>query len=169
MGEQSRKGLRLDRGTGSLLLSIATIWNCFGYPAWILAQSTTGQHVQEQPCPAALHVKAEKEAEDIHSWSDLFRYYRAYKHCGFNADAAEEVSESIARLLVDHGNTLNEGAKLARKNRGFREYLLGGVNATLDRKDLEIIRAKSKNCTTVASSFCAEILERASTALEEQK
>lgn len=57
----------------------------------------------------------------------------------------------------------------AKQDGAFREYLLGGINATVSGKDLEMIRARCENCPAAVASFCGELRERANSALEEQR
>ncbi len=169
---RNRQRRSIEHGIGRtvwLFFGIAAVLCCGGSSASVLAQSTARQGVQDRACSDAVHLQAEKESDHIRTWKDLYKYYRTYKRCGFDADAAEGVSESIARLLVDHWDTLVEGAKLAQQERGFREYLLGGVNATVSAKDLELIRTKSESCPAMAASLCGELRKRASSALEDQK
>ncbi len=166
----SRRQIANERGCRrtSLRVVILAIWSC-GSAAFLSAQGVPTQSVREAPCGDAVHAQAERAADHLQSWQAVYAYYRKYKRCGFDADAAEGLSESIARLLVDKWKSFAEGASLAQRDEGFREFLLAGVNATLGEKDLEAIRLRAADCPTRAGSLCEQVRKRANSALEEQK
>ena len=123
---------------GMLLISMAALLSLRSMPSCCRAV-----RILQQGATAALQRRSTQTSrEGCGPRPDVERalYYRTYKRCGFDADAAEGISESIARILVDHWTTLPEGAKLAENHRGFRTFMLAGINATLAGDDLEAIR-----------------------------
>ena len=123
---------------------------------------------QAQPaCTEAENRRSEEEASTIRAWDALYRSYTLYARCN-NVAAAEGYSESVARILVDHWNTLPRLAALGTRNRNFRVFVLDHVDATLDMKDVETIRSKARTvCPNGLRSLCAELSKRANTAMEE--
>ena len=69
---------------------------------------------------------------------------------------------------MDHWRTLPRYAALASKDHAFRQFVLAGVNATLDLKDLESIRSNARfNCPRGAQSACADFIRKVTAALQE--
>jgi len=130
----------------SRCLIIATVWlTPFCAPA------------QKLPCTDAESRRAGDEAEKLRSWDAIYRSYKLYGQCddGF---IAEEYSESVARILVDHWATLPRLAKLANSDAGFRRFVLRHVDATTDKKDLGRIRTKAKDSYPQnLRSLCADL------------
>jgi hypothetical protein len=58
---------------------------------------------------------AEERTETLRSWRDVRDWYKVYADCK-DADAEEGYSEAIARLLVDHWNTLNQLVALTNRH-----------------------------------------------------
>jgi len=120
----------------------------------------------QKPCSDSENKRAEEEAATLRSWDTIYRSYRRYARCN-DVDAAEGYSESVARTLVDHWHTLPRLAVLASTDHAFRRFVLSGVNATLDMKDVEKIRSNAQSkCPTGAQSLCADLIKNATGALQ---
>jgi len=114
---------------------------------------------QQRPCPTLLPT--------LRTWDALYKSYASYRSCddGF---VGENYSESVARLLVDHWNTLPRLASLARENVDFRRFVLKHVDATLDMKDVEKIKAEAKTqCPQGLRALCDDLGKQADSALKE--
>ena len=103
-------------------------------------------YAQQRPCPTLLSA--------LPTWDPLYKSFTSYRSCddGF---IGENYSESVARILVDHWNTLPRLASLARENVLFRQFVLQHVDATLDTNDIEKIRTKTKTKTQCPLRGCA--------------
>jgi hypothetical protein len=124
-------------------------------------------HAQQLPCTEAENRRVEDEAVKLRSWDALYRSYKLYGRCN-NVIADEGYSESVARTLVEHWATLPRLAKLAENDAGFRRFVLGHVDATLDMKDVGQIRAKAKDaCPPNLRPLCADLQKQADAALDE--
>ena len=53
-----------------------------------------------RPCSHRQYMKTESEADRLRSWDALYGSYKAHRNCDDGA-AAEEYSESVARILSD--------------------------------------------------------------------
>jgi hypothetical protein len=111
---------------------------------------------QPQPCTKAELVRGENELRNLHSWDDVYRYYKRYVHCN-DAGAAEWSDECVARILVDRWNTLPRAAKLADQDAGFRHFVIFSVNATLRMKDVERIKVHGKTPVRQTLVCCVPI------------
>lgn len=130
-----------------------------------LAQSGAG--VRRPPCTPAEFSRAEEEGDKLRTWHAVHVYYQHYGKCE-DADAAEGVSDSVARLLANHWDTLPELAGLVNQDGTFLDFVLGGLNATDDTKDLDAIRMKSapSKCPVGLSRICLRIHKQAISALK---
>jgi len=131
---------------------------CVEICALTLAIYCVGYALQ-RPCPTLLPT--------LRTWDALYKSYASYRSCG-DGFVGENYSESVARLLVDHWNTLPRLASLARENIEFRRFVLKHVDATLDMRDVEKIKAKaSTQCPQGLRALCDDLGKQADSALKE--
>jgi len=111
-------------------------------------------------CPTSLK-------DSPRTWNALYQSWKSYPGCDDGA-LAEDYSESVARVLVDHWNTLPELAHLVRNDPEFREFVLKHIDATLDAGDVTKIRRKaSAQCPAGLKKLCGDVEKQAKLALEE--
>jgi hypothetical protein len=123
------------------------------------------QNPQRQVCTYAERRQVEKEAMTLRTWDALYHSYRKFRHCE-DVDAAEGYSESKARVLVDHWDTLPRAAQLIRQDKSFRGFVR--VDATMDTADVEKIKQNATHsCPAGLSALCKELIRTADEALEE--
>ena len=105
--------------------------------------------------------RAESEAVMLRSWDDLYGSYKRYKHCDDGA-ISEGYSEAVARILVDHWNTLSRLADITYKDTDFRRFVLKHIDQTLTLEDIKNIRANAeKKCPSGLRDLCREIRKQA--------
>jgi len=122
---------------------------------------------QQTPCTEAENRRAEEESTRPRDWDALYRYFKAYGRCD-DVDAAEGSSESVARILVDHWDTLPRLAELVRGDARFRAFAVGGVNATDDTRDILTIQTKANSsCPAGLKDLCDSLTAQAAEALAE--
>ncbi|MFZ0980468.1 MAG: hypothetical protein WAN23_13795 [Candidatus Acidiferrales bacterium] len=122
---------------------------------------------QRGQCSAVEEQRAEMQADTLRTWDTLYKSYKLYGKCDDGA-IAEGYSESVARILVDHWNTLPRVANLVAKDARFRRFVLGHVDSTLDLNDLKKIRANAKRqWPSGLSAICAELTKETDAALKE--
>jgi hypothetical protein len=120
---------------------------------------------QKNPCATTNQIEREKKAS-VRNWDALFKYYRLYGRCD-DPMAAEASSESIARILVDHWETLPRLAELTATDTGFRRFVR--LDSTMDSKDLTRVRANAiKHCPDGLNDLCARLKNQANAAMKEQ-
>ncbi|MGA2391228.1 MAG: hypothetical protein ABSF97_19875 [Candidatus Sulfotelmatobacter sp.] len=116
-------------------------------------------YAQQLPCPAL--------PPTLRTWDALYRSYKSYRNCD-DGLIGENYSESVARILVDHWNTLSRLAFLARENPEFRRFVLKHVDASLDGDDIKKIRTKATTqCPKGLRVLCDDLRKQADTALKE--
>lgn len=124
-------------------------------------------YAQDRGCTDSDSKQAETEAETLRTWGSLYKSYSLYRNCDDGA-IAEGYSESVARILVDHWNTLLGLADLAKKNKQFFRFVLRHVDATDDDNDLRKIRAKAATqCPRRLGGICHDLKKAADSALKE--
>ena len=124
---------------------------------------------QISQCDSADGIRAVEQSDHLRTWDAL---YRSYKLIGWRCNdgaLAEGYSESVARILVDHWDTLPRLAKLASRDRRFLRFVVGGVNATLDTADVEQIRKKAREtCPGRFRPLCGALVKQADATAAEQ-
>ncbi len=127
----------------------------------ILFISVSLGYARTRPCSDADAQRAESEADMFRSWNTLYHSYELYHQCDDGA-VSEGYSESVARILVDHWETLPQLAQLAKKNPGFRHFILKHVDETLDVNDVRTISANAKTrCPNALQVLCEELRKQA--------
>jgi hypothetical protein len=123
-------------------------------------------HAQKRPC-AEIEARMLDKDFTLRSWETLYTSYRSYRQCDDGA-IGEGYSESVARLLVDHWNSLPQLARLARRDAEFRAFVIRHVDATLYIDDVEKIRKNAKTlCPTGLQSVCNDLVKQVDSALNE--
>jgi hypothetical protein len=118
---------------------------------------------QSRPCTKAEHVQMENEAVTLRTWDSLYQSYKRYGHCD-DVDAAEGYSESIARILADHWETLPRLAELIQKDGGFGRFV--GLNATMDMQDVAKIKGlATAHCPAGLEKLCSKLKRDAGDAI----
>jgi hypothetical protein len=74
----------------------------------------------------------------------------------------------VVRILVDHWHTLPRLAKLCAGNSDFRKFVLGHVDVTVNRDDVERVKQiANAACPSGLLSLCADLIRQADAAIEE--
>lgn len=122
---------------------------------------------QRRSCTEADAMKAESEADSLRTWDALYRSYRHFSHCDDGA-ISEGYSESVARILADHWETLPRLAVLSHNNEDFLRFVVGHVDATLNMDDVKKIRSSaSRQCPAGQNDLCKRLALAAQTAIKE--
>jgi hypothetical protein len=122
---------------------------------------------QQRTCTGAEARRAEAEAVTLRAWNALYRSYKLYPQCDDGA-IGEGYSESIARILVDHWDTLPQLARLAKEDAEFRRFVMGHVDATLTIGDVKKIRMNAKTkCPTGLRDVCTDLAKQAHSGLKQ--
>ena len=129
--------------------------------------SVQAGHAQKRGCGDVEGQHAFDEAITLRSWDALYKSYKLYRQCDDGA-VGEGYSESVARILSDHWNTLPELARLAGKDSEFRAFVIGHVDATLTMDDVRKIKKNAKTqCPMGLRTVCNDLAKQADAALKE--
>jgi hypothetical protein len=119
--------------------------------------SIAQKRIRKPECSDTEAQRVESEAVMLRSWDDLYGSYKRYTHCDDGA-IAEGYSEAVARIIVDHWNTLSRLADITRKDTDFRRFVLKHIDETLNLEDVKNIRANAeKRCPSALRDLCRDI------------
>lgn len=98
------------------------------------------------------------------SWANVNTTFTKYGHCD-DGEIAEGNSEAVARLLVDHWDTLPQLAALIKRNPRLKAFVLRHIDTTLDTDDLtKIATLTASSCPAGMNALCRELGDAASKA-----
>ena len=116
-------------------------------------------------CSAEEIDRAEHDVDHLKDWNAVYRWSKAFDKCEL-ADAQEGYSEAVARLLVDHWNTLNLLFEIQKRHPSFRAE----VDATMGFDDLIKIKRNARHrCPVGKAAFCKDLARGVDEALAEIK
>jgi hypothetical protein len=108
-------------------------------------------------CSSSDAVLAETIASSLRTAEELHRSFVQFKHCD-DGGLAEGYSESVARLLADHWDKLNELHELVRNDVAFRKFVIRHIDETISCEDTKTIHVNAtQKCPKRLKEFCAEI------------
>lgn len=124
---------------------------------WVLAVPLA--KAQSVPCSQATMNRLEAESDNISDWSKLRIFYHRYRACHVDdAEVTGGVSESVARILTDHWETLPAASKLFKQDPAFETFTLAGINITDSTDDLDRIdKLAAEQCPTNLHVLCRKI------------
>lgn len=112
---------------------------------------------QGMTCSERDATAADAMVDHLDSWSKVDTAFTRYGHCD-DGSIAEGNSEAIARLLVDHWQTLPQLGSLVRRHPTLRAFVLRHIDTTLDTSDLSKIETLSiSSCPQGMGSLCREL------------
>jgi hypothetical protein len=112
---------------------------------------------QNKPCPPADSAKAEKEADRVVNWDQLYKAYRQYGHC--DTGAVDDVfTEALLRCIVEW-KAVEGLAKPMEGDQGYRDFVHRHLNSPSAKGDLQNIYSRAKmSCPKGLESFCTDIV-----------
>lgn len=121
----------------------------------------TTEYASRGPCGAEEGRLAEAEAVTLRTWDSLYQSYKHYENCDDGA-IAEGYSESVARVLVDHWETLPRLAALVKSSPEFRAFVFKHVDSTLNSDNIKQIAKNAKTrCPAGLISLCNDLKKQA--------
>lgn len=137
------------------------------YTAAYSASEAPAGRARKQPCTDAEARAALDGAVLLRTWVTLYRSYKSYRQCDDGA-IGEGYSESVARILVDHWNSLPDLADFTGADGEFRSFVIKHIDATLNMDDVEKIkRSAETQCPSGLRTLCTALAQQADAALKE--
>lgn len=100
---------------------------------------------------------ADELIDHLDSWEKVDNARKKFGDCD-DGSIAEGNSEAVARLLVDHWNTLPKLAELIRHDPPLKQFVLRHIDSTLDTADLrKIMKLATSSCSKNLARLCADL------------
>lgn len=129
----------------------------------LLAAESAAAETHAAKCSASQAEAADAAVDTLNSWEAVAAFRTKFAQCD-DGSIAEGSSEAVARLLVDHWDTLPELSHLIAKTPALRSFVLRHINSTLDTGDLNKIKQNAANCPSGIQSLCKGIAKAAAEA-----
>ncbi|WP_196240343.1 hypothetical protein [Dyella choica] len=129
----------------------------------LLAAGSAMAKTPAAACAASQAEAADAAVDTLNSWAAIATFREKFRQCD-DGSIAEGSSEAVARLLVDHWDTLPELSPLIAKTPALRPFVLWHINSTLDTGDLDKIKQNAAHCPNGMQSLCKSIAKAASKA-----
>jgi len=112
-----------------------------------------------QACTQADAIAAETQAQAT-TWPDMYASFRRYVQCD-DGSVAEGFSNSVALLLSEHWDKIEELAKMGRAHHSFERFVLRHTDVTMTLDQANLIKRKAHDeCPAGAKELCGRILKR---------
>lgn len=117
---------------------------------------------QSKPCTDADERQAERQADLLKSWDQVYRSYKKFAQCDDGA-VAEGYSNAVGKLLANNWGHFPRLIKLASAHKGFEEFVVRHVDESLPGETLNKISKNARTrCPADAKALCSLIIDAAS-------
>ena len=117
----------------------------------------SGAVAADRPCTPAEQKAAEKAADQIVNWTQLYKAYKDYGHCD-TGTVSELFTEALLRCIVDWKN-MDGLAKPMDQDREYRAFIYRHLGDPAAKGDLDAIHSRAKmSCPKGLEAFCAELI-----------
>ena len=111
---------------------------------------------QDKPCSAAEMSAAEKAADRIVNWGQLYQAWQTYRHCDKGV-VEENFTDALLRLLVDW-KQVDLLARPMEENKDFRAFVHKHLNSPAAKGDVDSVYSRAKlSCPKGLEKFCTDI------------
>jgi hypothetical protein len=122
--------------------------------------SAAASQTPKKLCTREEAIQAEEEASEPANWGSLQESFRKFAQCDDGA-IAEGYSDSVARLLSDSWDTLDQLRRLGEQDETFREFVLHHVDDMMSpTQEQKISKNVNNRCPKGSKQLCDEILRR---------
>ena len=115
---------------------------------------------QRKACTEEDAKQAESFFDNSRNWDLMHRFYRQFAQCDDGA-IAEEVSDTVAKLLVNHWDSFGKFERISQHDKGFEEFVLRHIDESMDWNDApRILENAQSRCTPSAKRLCNLLIEK---------
>jgi|SRR5579864_239155 len=119
--------------------------------------SAFADDVPTKKCTQAEATQAEKGADSLKDWDQVYRAYKRFLHCDDGA-IAEGYSDSVTKLLADDWKSFNRLQVLAERNNGFRAFVVKHIDESVPGDRLAKIANNARSeCPGEGRNLCVSI------------
>jgi hypothetical protein len=120
------------------------------------AQALVAQN--KKPCTRDDAIHAETEASSLKDWNEVFRSYKSFAQCD-DAAIAEGYSDSVARLLSEHWDSIGQFLRFVSQDQSFEQFVLRHVDELMSPAQLKKIRNNAHSrCPPNGKQFCRAVI-----------
>jgi hypothetical protein len=102
-------------------------------------------------------MNAEKEADSLKDWHQMYRSYTRFSQCDDGA-IAEGYSESVSKILADDWKSFSRLIALTNRDNNFRAFVLKHIDQTVPADRLAKIRNNTRSqCPSAGRKLCTSI------------
>ena len=110
----------------------------------------------ELVCSTSDAFAAEEESGYLSDWEAVFRSYQRFRACHDGA-ISEGYSDSISQILADDWETFDDLAALAKRSRGFEDFVVRHLDETVGYWTAHQIRTNLERCPRSATRLCTRL------------
>jgi hypothetical protein len=122
-----------------------------------LINSAFASDAPTKKCRKTEATEAEKEADSLKDWDQVYRSYKRFSRCDDGA-IAEGYSESITKLLAEAWKSSNRLLELTNRSRAFRSFVLKHIDETVPGDRLANIANNARSeCPAGSRNLCLSI------------
>lgn len=111
----------------------------------------------KKPCTKSEATQAEKEADSLSDWDQVYRSFQKFSQCDDGA-IAEGYSDSVTKLLGDDWKSFNRLLAIANRNGNFRDFVLKHIDESVPADRLAKIANHARSeCPSGGSHLCLSI------------
>jgi hypothetical protein len=126
-----------------------------------LMPSAVADDAATRKCTQAEATQAEKEADSLRDWDQVYRSYKKFSQCDDGA-IAEGYSDSVTKLLADDWKSFNRFVALANRNGDFRDFVLKHIDESVPADRLaKIVSNARSECPGGGRPLCALVAKAA--------
>lgn len=127
----------------------------FGAAALVLTVSSAQAECYSESSQAAQSI-----ADQAQSWQDVYSAFARFGVCDDGA-IAEGFSDSIARLLAHHWDTITSLSRLAAAHPKFRRFVLRHIDSLMSPEQARAIADNARrHCPVASHALCLAITVR---------
>jgi hypothetical protein len=111
---------------------------------------------QEKACSPAESSAAEKAADRIVNWDQLYKTWQQYRHCD-KGPVQEVFTEALLRCIVEWKHVEGLSGPM-EKDKDYRDFVYKHLSSPAAKADVESVYSRAKmNCPKGMDAFCSQI------------
>ena len=129
----------------------------------VLTINGFAQQTVRRACTNEEEVHGDAEIDALKDWDHLYRWYQKFQQCD-DGSLAEGYSDAVAKLLADDWNHFGRVLSLTKTDKGFQQFVLKHIDATIDDGDARKLLSNAKfKCPAGGKALCRLIVRSANT------
>jgi hypothetical protein len=124
-----------------------------------LMADAAADDARTRKCTEAEATQAEKDADSLSDWDQVYRSFQKFSQCDDGA-IAEGYSDSVTKLLGDDWKSFDRLLALANRNESFRDFVLKHIDESVPADRLTRIANHARSdCPPGGRLLCLSIVK----------